>query len=387
VKAVDIVSDTSRPVRVCLCVSALEVGGIDSVVHALAKGLDPQRFDVTVFSLGPDRGTGDAYRGAGVKVLAAGRDRHSGTARMAGRLFWFLLRNKIDVVHAHPGSVSRLMALLARVPVVIATYHGSWVNGADRLELTFRRRLDLRSAAVVANSRSTRDRVAADLRLPPDRVEVIYNGVDLDRFRPPSPAQRQEAREALGLLTTDVVVGTVARLFEDKGVSDVMAAIAAARNRGAPLRALIAGDGPARAELERRAASLNLVPFVHFLGSRPDIPNVLTACDLMALASRTREGFGMALAEAMAMGLPVVGTTVEGVPELVESGTNGILVRPCDPGALEDAFVRLAREERLREKLGTRARSDVLARFDVRRMVSEYGGLYDRLLASRLLRR
>jgi glycosyltransferase involved in cell wall biosynthesis len=372
----------SPPARVTFCVSALEPGGIDSVVRALATGLDPERFEVSVFSLGPDLGTGDLYRTAGIPVVAARKPGRMAAIRMAARLPAFLRQKGIRLVHAHPGSASRLMALLAGVPMMVSTYHGSWVGGASRSELWLRRFLDTRSSAVVANSRSTRDHVAADLRLPLEGVQVIYNGVDLTRFHPPSGVERQAARAAFGIGTDEVVLGTVARLYADKGVSDVLLALAGARAQGTCIRMLVVGDGPERPVLEAQAVSLGVAPFVRFLGARSDVGSILRACDLAVLASRTREGFGIALVEAMATGLPVLGTTVEGVPEVVDSGKTGVLVPPSDPAALREALVSLARNPGLRSEIGARARAEVCARFDVRRMVAEYGRLYDCLLDS-----
>jgi glycosyltransferase involved in cell wall biosynthesis len=116
------------------------------------------------------------------------------------------------------------------------------------------------------------------------------------------------------------------------------------------------------------------------VGARSDIPELLAAADVFVLASRAREGFGIALAEAMAMSLPVIGTGVEGIPELIEGGRTGLLVPPRDPFALAGALVKLARRPMLRQDLGRRGRETVEERFDVRRMVAAYGALYEQLL-------
>ena len=368
-----------HPLPITVCVSALEYGGVDSVVHALATGLDRSRYNVTVYSLGPDHGAGDRYRAAGIQVVA-GEQSGSDRVRAVHRLWRFLHGHRVMLVHTNPGFGSRVAALLARVPVVVATYHGSWAHSASRAELLLRRFLDRRATAVVANSRFTRDHVIAELGVPPERVRVIHNGVDLNRFRPPSLDRRNATRTALGLGADDVVVATVARLYPDKGVWDVVSALALARAEGVPLRALIVGDGPEGESLRAHVATIGVAPHVQFVGARSDIPELLAAADLFVLASRTREGFGIALAEAMAMSLPVVGTFVEGIPELVEEGRTGLLVPPCDPSALADAFLKLVREPKLRHELGTRGRATVESRFDARRMVAAYAALYEELL-------
>jgi len=367
-------------VRVVLCVPAVEYGGVDTVVYELATGLDADRFQVSVFSLGPDTGAGEKYRIAGVPLSVAERE---GRLVAAGRsvALWRLLRaRKVEIVHAHPGSVSRLAALLARVPVVVATYHGSWEQPIGIAELALRRLLDRHPSAIVANSRYTRERVAADLGLHSRDVRVIYNGIDIERFRPPTPQQRQQARSLFGIPPDDIVVCSVARLYADKGVADVLEAIAAARGDGLALRAIIVGDGPERESLEAHAGTLGLQSRVRFVGARNDIPEVLAAADLFVLGSRTREGFGVAVVEAMAVGLPVIATAVEGVPEVVVHERTGVLVPPRNPTALKRAVAELVEQPAVRRRLGRAARAAVERQFDVRRMVDAYSTLYDDLL-------
>jgi len=349
-------------------------------MHALATRLDRSRYEVTVYSLGPDRGAGDRYRAAGIQVVAGAQSRDHKSVRALLRLWRFLRSHRVMLVHTHPGFGSRAAALLARVPVVVATYHGSWAHSVGRGELALRRFLDRRASAVVANSGFTKDHVVAELGVPPERVRVIQNGVDLIRFRPPSPDHRNAVRAALGWGADDVVVATVARLYPDKGVWDVVSALAMVRAEGVSLRALIVGDGPERESLRARAASIGAAPHVQFVGARNDVPELLAAADVFVLASRSREGFGIALAEGMAMSLPVIGTAVEGIPELIEGGRNGLLVPPCDPIALADALLKLVREPKLRHELGTRGRATVEQRFDARRMVAAYAALYEELL-------
>jgi glycosyltransferase involved in cell wall biosynthesis len=373
---------SSKKVAVTMCVSTLEFGGVGTVVYALATGLDPSRYAVRVFSLGRDYGAGEQYRAAGIPVFAAQSSGRLGLLLGVFRLWRFLRREGIALIHTHPGSGSRIAAFLARVPVVVATYHGSWDHWIGPAERLLRRVLDRRASAVVANSCFTRDRVNADLRHPPHRVRVIYNGVNPRQLRPPSPHERDAARASLALQPRDVVVVTVARLYPDKGVADLLSALALARSEAVSLRLLVVGDGPERGPLLLQSASLGLEPVVRFLGLRADILQILRAADVFVLASRTREGFGIALAEAMAMALPVIGTRIEGIPELVEAGRAGLLVPPRNPVALKNALVELARRPERRRELGSRGRAVVEERFDVRRMVAAYAALYEELLSA-----
>ena len=366
-------------IKLVLCVTAVEYGGVDSVVFALASRLDPRRFDVTVFSLGPDFGPGDRLRAVGVSVVTGS----SSGASVAGleRLRRFLLRTRTTVVHCHPGSLSRLAAHLARVPIIVATYHGSFRPPSPRYpERVLRRFLDKRASALVANSRFTRDHIAAALGEPVGQIAVIYNGIDVERFRPPEPGAREATRQSMGFGSEHIIVASVARLYSDKGTADMLEGLSRAHSRGVRAGALIVGDGPERPSLERRARELHLEGFVRFLGARSDIPEVLAAADLFVSTSRTREAFGIAIVEAMGLGLPVIATSVEGVPETVDEGRSGFLIPPHDPAAVGDAIADLARRPDQRLEFGQQGRRIAVERFDVRRMVAEYEALYTRLL-------
>ncbi|MEX0786315.1 MAG: glycosyltransferase [Dehalococcoidia bacterium] len=205
-------------------------------------------------------------------------------------------------------------------------------------------------------------------------VTVVPYGVDLARFQPPS---RNGARPA------EVVVGSVARLSLEKGLDVLLRASARVIEAGRPLRIVLAGDGPKRGQLERQARSLGIAANVDFRGelAHEDVPAVLAELDIFAMPSLA-EGFGVAALEAQAMELPVVGSRVHGIPDVVDDGRTGLLVPPGDAAALAGAIERLAADAGLRETMGRAGRTFVEARYRWEENAAQMERLYHHLLQS-----
>jgi len=204
-------------------------------------------------------------------------------------------------------------------------------------------------------------------------VTVVPYGVELARFQ---PAARNGAHP------NDVVVGAVARLSPEKGLDDLLRAVARLVGQGLPLRLILAGDGPQRGRLRRLADRLGIAGRVDFRGEAPHerVPAVLRELDIFAMPSRA-EGFGVAALEAQAMELPVVATRVHGIPDVVEDGVSGLLVPPRDTGALAEAIARLALDAELRATMGRAGRALVEARYRWEENTTQMERLYRSLLA------
>jgi glycosyltransferase involved in cell wall biosynthesis len=203
---------------------------------------------------------------------------------------------------------------------------------------------------------------------------VIPNGVDLDLFH---PAERLPPRdgEAIRCLA-------VARLVERKGLGELLRAFALLpRGR---CRLDIVGKGPDESRLRELALRLGLGEEVQFLGSltRPAVAQRYREADLFTLPS-SAEAFGNVFAEALASGLPIVGSTVGGIPELVDHGANGLLVKPGDPEGLAQAIDYLAGDPELRREMGLRNRAKAEATLEWRQVTSQYRSIYDTLVRRR----
>jgi glycosyltransferase involved in cell wall biosynthesis len=205
------------------------------------------------------------------------------------------------------------------------------------------------------------------------RRTVIHNGVDLaelDSRKSPDAAEPQGP-----------FILSIASQDEWKGLDVLIRAIALLHDQGETTRLALAGDGPMRAELERLTAALGLNHHVRFLGYQPrsSVARLLNQCSLFVLPSRS-EPFGIAVIEALACGKPVVATAVGGIPEIIEQGTNGILVQPDDAPALAAAIRRVLGDANLQQRLGRAGRQRVIDAFRVQHTGERYARAYEELL-------
>ena len=349
----------AEPARVLMLANfADRVGGGEEDVLNLAEALDRSRWAVRVAV----PGTGElasALAGMGVPcaVLPLPAVRPwtvPASAAALRRLAALVTESRIALVHAH-GSRGALYAGLAvrrRVPLV---WHARIVDRDPWLDWMLVRL----ATAVIANSRATAGRFAG-LAAARDKVHVVLNGVDLERFSPgpPDPALRR----VFGLPPSGPVIGYVGRLERGKGPDVLLTAAGLLRARRPDVCFLFVGDGPLAPELAARAARDDLAAV--FVGWRRDLPSVLRLCALLAVPSR-QEAFGRVLVEAMASEVPVVAARVGGIPEVVTDGRTGLLVRSEDPAALARALeVTLTDVEATRARVRAAA-ADAGARFSL----------------------
>lgn len=299
-------------------------------------------------------------------------------------------RLRPDVVHTHnpkPGLYGRLAARLAGVPVIVNTVHGLYatpddsparraaVYGVERLATAWSQ------AELVLNPEDAR--VLRRVGVPAHKLVELGGGVDLDRFRPGTPATVAAARRALGVSEDQVVVGTVSRLVWEKGFRELFAAAAALRHRCPSVTFVVVGpmdDAKADALASEDLAVARALGNVHFLGERRDVEALYPGFDLLALPSY-REGFPLAPMEAAACGVPAVVTDARGCRQVVDDGVTGFVVPVGDAAALTNAVAALAGDAGRRRAMGRAARRRAERDFDDRRIVDAVLGCYARLLA------
>jgi glycosyltransferase involved in cell wall biosynthesis len=223
----------------------------------------------------------------------------------------------------------------------------------------------------VANSQATK-RVMLESApwLDESRVALIYNGIDADRFAAATPA-------GLDLPEGSFTVGYVGRLDPEKGADLVPDAWARIADALPDAHLVIAGAGKSEREMRAR---LGDSPRVRWPGFRRDVAELMNALDLLIVPSRS-EAFGLAAAEAMACGVPVVAARVGGLPEVVIDGEQGVLVPPEDPAALAKAVIALARDPERRAAMGRAGRERVRAAFSLERTLDGYEALLEEMIA------
>jgi glycosyltransferase involved in cell wall biosynthesis len=212
--------------------------------------------------------------------------------------------------------------------------------------------------------------------VPSRKLVVRYLGVDTKRFVP-DPQARREWAQQFPIRREEVILSTVSYLRPFKNPQVLVAACQELRERGVPARLFVAGDGDMLPDLKVLADRLGVADRVHWLGNVADPRTLLQASDIFVLAS-VGEAFGLVLAEAMACGVPVVGSRSGSIMEVVDDGRTGILSTPLDAVAFADAIERLARDVPLRAELAARAVERAREYFTVDIMVERTIAIYDR---------
>lgn len=229
------------------------------------------------------------------------------------------------------------------------------------------------ATGVIVNSLATERTLCRDLPWrPAGRIRVLPNGVDVERFERTRP--RSETRRALDLSEDEPVLIAVGELTTRKDPDALLDALSRLRTRGLRPWLLFAGEGAERPRLQRRAEELGLADRVRWLGFRTDVPDLLAAADLLVHAARV-EGFGYAVAEAMAAGLPVVATNASSLPEIVVDGETGLLFPPGDADALAAAIEIYLTTPARGARDGARGRGRVHAEFSRSRRLEELEAL------------
>ncbi len=350
------------------------VGGAATHLTAVLRRLDRSRFAPSLCFLLRGGEAAEPFRRLGVPMRVVGLRRVYGLRGWLAlpALVRWIRRERFAIVHTYLFSANVygvVAARLAGIPVIISARREvvTWMRPHHRFAIRLANRC---CRAVTVNSEAIRRSVLACEGLPSERIETIYNGVDLSRFRPPTTGASDQGP----------VIMTIGHLSPIKGQRDLLEALPEVLRAHPAATLVLVGDGPMRGELVRSTARLGVERHVRFLGTRTDVERLLPTADLVVVPSRS-EGFSNALLEAMAAGAAIIATNVGGNPEAIRHGENGWLVPARDPAALATAVRALLADPALRARLGTAARRTVEERFDAARMVEAIQALYVRLLA------
>jgi len=376
-----------RPVRVLELRSVRGTGGgPEKTILLGASRTDPARFAVTVCYLRDLRDPvfavdERAERLGGVDYVEV-RERHSFDPAIWPALRRLVREREIDVVHAHDYKTNLLALLLSRSDgaIPLSTVHG-WTGRSrkERVYYWFDRRVLARFPALIAVSSEIRAELVR-AGAPPERVRVVLNGIDHRVFRR-DRARVPAMRTALGIAPGEVAIGAVARLAPEKRFDVLLDAFAALRRERPGLRLCIAGDGPARADLERAAASLGIAGACRFLGNRADIIDLHHAFDLFVQSSEY-EGTPNTVLEAMALETPVVATEVGGTGELARHEVEGLLVPPGDADAMVRAVRRALDEPEATARRAAAARARVEGELSFEARMRAVEAVYEDLAAA-----
>lgn len=366
---------SSPPYRIAFCITDLDVGGAERCLTELARGLNRDEWQPHVFCLAPRGELADALSAADVPVTCLNMRGWRHTHRLVS-LASHLRRFRPHILQTflfHGNMTGRLAASAARVPIVV-----SGIRVAER-EKSWHVRLERWTRRLVTHhvcvSRSVADFAIHSQKLAPESVSVIPNGVDVERFASARPIDLS----AHGIPTGARLVLAIGRLHAQKGHDVLIDAIAPIMRDQAELHLAVIGEGPERAALQQRIASHHLSPRIHLVGRETDVAPWLKSAALFVLASRW-EGMPNVVLEAMAAGVPVVCTDVEGVRELLPKDLPAAIVPSNDPAALRKAILQHLDPHHAATAIETLSEYISAKWFTTSYMVERYARLYHELL-------
>jgi glycosyltransferase involved in cell wall biosynthesis len=357
----------------------LNIGGITSYCLTLATGLKNKGHKIYIASSGgvmlPEFiKQGITYLPAPIKTK---KEIGPKIAMCEFVLAPAIRRFDIDIIHSHSRTTQVLGALLSRHTGVphIFTCHGFFKRR------WLRRIFPCWGDKVIAISEQVKEHLIRDFGVDENKINVIHNGIDADKFKITDLASSSESRKKIGL-GNGPVVGIVARLSDVKGHKYLIEAMKDVLKEIPDAQLLVCGDGKEKNSLVKLADQLGISKSVFFKPEAQGTSDVLSAMDVFVMPS-LHEGLGLALMEAMAAGLPVIGSDIGGIKTLIEDGVTGLLVRPTDSQGLSRAIVMVLADRGRAILLARNAYYFIRENFSQEKMVDETERLYRECLKAR----
>ena len=360
-------------------IGQLTKGGAEKQLYLLCKSLKQRGWQVYVLALSEGGFWKEKLESLGIKVSSINARRNMEWRRVSFARKT-ISRIKPDVMHTwlFPGNCyGRLGAICQKPPLVIAS------ERMPALKKSFRDKIIDRilmhwTELMISNSQVGVDLICKNVGIHSTRTRVIYNCIDSQDLSSNETWPEDLAgffSQKVVKSATPLLVGAAGRLVHMKGYQYLLKAIAQLLRDDIDVSVIILGNGPYRDQLEEYIEELGLGKHAFLPGERDDIRRILPHLDVFVQCSEF-EGFSNSLMEAMQNGLPVVATNVGGNPEMVTDSETGLLIPWADVESLKQAILRLVMDEKLRTRLGATARSVMLKRFSVERMVDETEELY-----------
>jgi glycosyltransferase involved in cell wall biosynthesis len=301
-------------------------------------------------------------------------------------LYVFLIKEKPTIVHSHTskaGLLGRLAARLAGVPIIVHTPHGHVFFGyfgpfKTKIFILLEKLASRITDKIVTLSNKEKEDYLSFKIAEEDKFSVICSGIGLNKFKESLPSEKQNLKKELGIPENSLIVGTAGRLVPVKGPEFLIQAAKHIISKYPDTYFIFTGDGPLEKDLKRRTLEMGISKNIIFLGWRDDVAQIISIYDVFVLPS-LNEGMGRVLAEAMALGKPIVASNIGGIPDLVIHGENGFLVLPKNPKQLAKYIQVLIEDKDKREKMGL-AGKEMSLNFGAESMIEKIASLYEELL-------
>lgn len=371
---------TGKPLRVMFLITSMPIGGAETLLVNLVRRMDRRICVPEIACLKEPGALGDEI--AKDVPVHSGLISNKFDVGVVSRLRRLFIERRIDaVVTVGAGDKmfwGRLAARYARLPVILSALHSTgWPDGVGRLN----RLLTGITDGFIAVARQHAEFLVEFEKFPQHKVFMIPNGIDTQRFVF-DPQGRQRIRQELGIDQASAVVGIVAALRPEKNHELFLKVAREIRQRIPGANFVIVGDGPQRATLQSLTASLGLTAAVHFLGSRSDVPAVLSALDLFVLTSHN-EASPVSILEAMACSRPVVAPNVGSISESLLHEQTGLLVQGHEVRQHAEAWLSILTDSRRQSGMTKAARQHVVENGSLDAMTRGYEELIRKIYLSK----
>jgi len=367
----------TSPTPIALCITDLDPGGAERALVQVVTRLDRGAWAPVVYCLGERGELADVLQSAGIPTHCLNASRRD--ASVVGRLAVLLRRQRPELLQSflfHGNMAGRLAAVLVRIPVVVSGIRVA--EREKRWHLTLERRTRRLVTHHVCVSRAVAEFAKRELRLKDDVVSVIPNGVDGDAIASAPAADLT----ALGIPPNTRTLLFVGRLHPQKGGVFLLEGFRRISETDSDLHLLIVGKGPLEKDVLEFARTHGLESRVHLAGRRSDVPSLMRSASALVLPSLW-EGMPNVVLEAMASGLPVIATSVDGTTELVEPGRTGWLCEPGSAAALARVMRQVLDRPEVAKGIALAAQQYVAERFTWDVAAASYDRLWRCLLSGR----
>ncbi len=362
-------------------VDGFRMGGAEYKLWELIEKTDRQKFEVALVNVGPMGPLEKKFKDLNVDFFDLQR-KHRFDFLPFLKLYIIIRKLKVDIIQTTlfwADFIGALVGTIARVKAIISwetvTHSGIYYHGQLQRKYGYRFAMNF-CDKIIAVSAQVKQSLKQYPGLNSQKVEVIHYGVDLERFRPLSAANKAKKRCEINLPGDAFVIIVVGRLEPQKGHKDLVEAVKPLIQRNNKLYVIFVGDGSQRSALENQVGENGLNENIRFFGRREDICDILNSADLFCLPSIAGEGLPNAILEAMACGVPVVATDVGGSLEVVTNGVNGFIVPFGDIAQLRASISKLVNDNNLLNQQSIAARKTVINQFSLDKQIENFKNLY-----------
>jgi glycosyltransferase involved in cell wall biosynthesis len=362
-------------------ITGLNTGGAEMMLYKTVTHMDKSKYRSIVVSMLPEGRISGMLREQNNEVYSLRMKNKFPNPLVLFKLVSLLRKEKPLILHSymfHADLLGRIAGKLAGVPIIISSIRNENIGGKWRERLLGMS--DFMVDRVTAVCRAAGLKQVAAGTTSANKLQVIYNGIELQKYPPRSDELRRAVRQEWNIPDHHRVLMNVGRLERQKNQAGLLESFSDLLLREPDCTLLIAGDGGLRGELEDKAKQLGISNNVVFTGICKDIPRMLQAADIFVLSSLW-EGLPNVVIEAMAARQPVIATNVGGTPEVVESGASGMMVEPGSRKQMAEAMIELVRLPKQRlEAMGEHGRAIVERTFTIERTIDQTEQLYEGLI-------